>query len=82
MIDQNKIDEILLKSKEIDNRIEQKKKEQQYISNKLIQLKTKKEQVLEELKNLNVSENELDSKIEIIYKELINDIDRFVENSK
>ena len=41
MIEQEKVNEILKKSKEIEDKIEQKKKEAQEISNKLIELNTK-----------------------------------------
>lgn len=81
MIEQEKVNEILKKSKEIEDKIEQKKKEAQEISNKLIELNTKKGQVIEELKKYNVTEETLNSTIEKLYKEVEDNVRRFEEIS-
>lgn len=82
MMNREQIDNILQKSKEIERMIEENKKENQELSNKLIELNTKKQQVIEELQKLGVSEETLDSKIEQLYNEVQDGIAKFNELNK
>lgn len=82
MINKQQVDEILNKTRQIEQEIESNKKREQEISNKLIELNTKKQQVLEELSKLGVAEETLDSKIETLYSEVQNAIARFEESNK
>ena len=82
MINKEQVDEILEKSKHIEQEIENNKKREQEISNKLIELNTKKQQVLEELTKLGVTEDNLDSTIEALYKEVQDGIAKFEESNK
>ena len=82
MINKQQVDEILNKTRQIEQEIESNKKRDQEISNKLIELNTKKQQVLEELSKLGVTEETLDSKIETLYSEVQNAIARFEESNK
>lgn len=82
MMNREQIDNILQKSKEIERMIEENKKENQELSNKLIELNTKKQQVVEELQKLGVSEETLDSKIEQLYNEVQDGIAKFNELNK
>ena len=82
MINQQQVDEILNKTKQIEQEIESNKKQEQEVSNKLIELNTKKQQVLEELSKLGVTEENLDSTIETLYSEVQNAIARFEESNK
>ena len=82
MINQQQVDEILNKTKQIEQEIEANKRQEQEVSNKLIELNTKKQQVLEELSKLGVTEENLDSTIETLYSEVQNAIARFEESNK
>lgn len=82
MIDNNLVNELLEKSKKIEAQIEQDKKKSQELNNKLIELNTKKQQVLDELKNLGVTEETLDSTIENLCKEVQDGIAKFEELNK
>lgn len=82
MINQQQVDEILNKTKQIEQEIESNKKQEQEVSNKLIELNTKKQQVLEELSKLGVTEENLDSTIETLYSEVQNAIAKFEESNK
>jgi len=82
MIDNNLVNELLEKSKKIEAQIEQDKHKSQELNNKLIELNTKKQQVLDELKNLGVTEETLDSTIESLCKEVQDGIAKFEELSK
>ena len=82
MIDNNLVNELLEKSKKIEAQIKQDKQKSQELNNKLIELNTKKQQVLDELKSLNVTEETLDSTIENLYKEVQDGIRKFEELNK
>lgn len=82
MIDNNLVNELLEKSKKIEAQIEQDKQKSQELNNKLIELNTKKQQVLDELKSLGVTEDTLDSTIENLYKEVQDGIAKFEELNK
>lgn len=82
MIDNNLVNELLEKSKKIEAQIEQDKHKSQELNNKLIELNTKKQQVLDELKNLGVTEETLDSTIENLCKEVQDGIAKFEELNK
>lgn len=82
MIDNNLVNELLEKSKKIEAQIEQDKQKSQELNNKLIELNTKKQQVLDELKSLGVTEETLDSTIETLCKEVQDGITKFEELSK
>lgn len=82
MIDNNLVNELLEKSKKIEAQIEQDKQKSQELNNKLIELNTKKQQVLDELKSLGVTEETLDSTIETLCKEVQDGIAKFEELSK
>lgn len=82
MIEQAKVSEILAKSKDIERQIEDNKKSTQQLNDRLIELNTKKQQILDELQNLGVSETTLDSKIEELYNEVQNGITKFEELNK
>jgi predicted nuclease with TOPRIM domain len=82
MIDNKLINELLEKSKKIEQQIEEDKKKSQELNNKLIELNTKKQQVLDELKNLGVTEETLDSTIENLCKEVQDGIAKFEELNK
>ena len=79
MIDNNLVNELLEKSKKIEAQIEQDKQKSQELNNKLIELNTKKQQVLDELKSLGVTEETLDSTIENLCKEVQDSINKFNE---
>ena len=82
MIDNNLVNELLEKSKKIEAQIEQDKRKSQELNNKLIELNTKKQQVLDELKSLGVTEDTLDSTIENLCKEVQDGIAKFEEFNK
>ena len=82
MINKEQVDSILQKSRNIEKQIEDNKKQSQELSNKLIELNTKKQQVLDELNKLGITENELDSKIEQLYNEVQDGIRKFEELNK
>lgn len=82
MIDNNLVNELLEKSKKIEAQIEQDKQKSQELNNKLIELNTKKQQVLDELKSLDVTEETLDSTIETLCKEVQDGIAKFEELNK
>lgn len=82
MIDNALVNELLEKSKKIEQQIEEDKKKSQELNNKLIELNTKKQQVLDELKSLGVTEETLDSTIETLCKEVQNGIAKFEELNK
>ena len=82
MIDNNLVNELLEKSKKIEAQIEQDKQKSQELNNKLIELNTKKQQVLDELKSLGVTEETLDATIETLCKEVQDGIAKFQELSK
>ena len=82
MIDNNLVNELLEKSKKIEAQIEQDKQKSQELNNKLIELNTKKQQVLDELKSLGVTEETLDVTIESLCKEVQDGIAKFEELSK
>ena len=82
MIDNDLVNELLEKSKKIEQQIEEDKKKSQELNNKLIELNTKKQQVLDELKSLGVTEETLDSTIETLCKEVQNGIAKFEELNK
>ena len=82
MINQQQVNEILNKTKQIEQEIEANKRQEQEVSNKLIELNTKKQQVLEELSKLGVTEENLDSTIETLYSEVQNAIAKFEESNK
>ena len=82
MIDNNLVNELLEKSKKIEAQIEQDKQKSQELNNKLIELNTKKQQVLDELKSLGVTEETLDSTIETLCEEVQDGITKFEELSK
>lgn len=82
MIDNNLVNELLEKSKKIEAQIEEDKKKSQELNNKLIELNTKKQQVLDELKSLGVTEETLDISIESLCKEVEDGIAKFEELSK
>lgn len=82
MINKEQVDEILRKSKEIEEQIEANKQKSQELNNKLIELNTKKQQVLDELKSLGVTEETLDSTIETLCKEVQDGIAKFEELNK
>lgn len=82
MIDNNLVNELLEKSKKIEQQIEEDKKKSQELNNKLIELNTKKQQVLDELKSLGVTEETLDSTIENLCKEVQDGIAKFEELNK
>lgn len=82
MINNNLVNELLEKSKKIEQQIEQDKQKSQELNNKLIELNTKKQQVLDELKSLGVTEETLDSTIETLCKEVQDGIAKFEELSK
>ena len=79
MIDRQQVDDILKKSKEIEKEIEYNNKRSQELSNKLIELNTKKQQVLDELQKLGITEETLDSTIEQLYNEVQDGIRKFEE---
>ena len=79
MIDQQKITDILDRSKIIETIIERKKQEHQEFSNKLIELKTKKEQLLDQLKELGIKEEDLDTTINKVYQEVEDGFKQFDE---
>lgn len=80
MINNQQIDEILKKSQEVEKQIEDNKKRQLEINNKLIELNTKKQQVIDELNKLGVTEETLDSNIETLYKEVQDELTRFEQS--
>ena len=80
MINNQQIDEILKKSQEVEKQIEDHKKRQLEINNKLIELNTKKQQVIDELNKLGVTEETLDSNIETLYKEVQDELTRFEQS--
>lgn len=82
MIDNDLVNELLEKSKKIEKQIEEDKKKSQELNNKLIELNTKKQQVLDELKSLGVTEETLDTTIETLCKEVQNGIAKFEELNK
>lgn len=82
MINNNLVNELLEKSKKIEAQIEQDKQKSQELNNKLIELNTKKQQVLDELKSLGVTEETLDSTIETLCKEVQDGIAKFEELNK
>ena len=82
MIDNNLVNELLEKSKKIEAQIEQDKQKSQELNNKLIELNTKKQQVLDELKSLGVTEETLDCTIENLCKEVQDGIAKFEELNK
>ena len=82
MINQQQVDEILNKTKQIEKQIESNKRREQEISDKLIELNTKKSQILEELNKMGITEENLDSTIETLYSEVQNAIARFEESNK
>lgn len=82
MIDNALVNELLEKSKKIEAQIEQDKQKSQELNNKLIELNTKKQQVLDELKSLGVTEETLDATIETLCKEVQNGIAKFEELNK
>ena len=82
MIDNALVNELLEKSKKIEQQIEEDKKKSQELNNKLIELNTKKQQVLDELKSLGVTEDTLDATIETLCKEVQNGIAKFEELNK
>lgn len=82
MIDNALVNELLEKSKKIEQQIEEDKKKSQELNNKLIELNTKKQQVLDELKSLGVTEETLDATIETLCKEVQNGIAKFEELNK
>lgn len=82
MIDNNLVNELLEKSKKIEAQIEEDKKKSQELNNKLIELNTKKQQVLDELKSLGVTEETLDATIETLCQEVQNGITKFEELNK
>lgn len=82
MIDNALVNELLEKSKKIEAQIEQDKQKSQELNNKLIELNTKKQQVLDELKSLGVTEETLDTTIETLCKEVQNGIAKFEELNK
>jgi len=82
MIDNALVNELLEKSKKIEQQIEEDKKKSQELNNKLIELNTKKQQVLDELKSLGVTEETLDTTIETLCKEVQNGIAKFEELNK
>ena len=82
MIDNALVNELLEKSKKIEKQIEEDKKKSQELNNKLIELNTKKQQVLDELKSLGVTEETLDATIETLCKEVQNGIAKFEELNK
>jgi len=82
MIDNNLVNELLEKSKKIEAQIEQDKQKSQELNNKLTELNTKKQQVLDELKSLGVTEETLDSTIETLCEEVQDGITKFEELSK
>ena len=79
MIDNNLVNELLEKSKKIEAQIEQDKQKSQELNNKLIELNTKKQQVLDELKSLGITEETLDATIENLCKEVQDSINKFNE---
>ncbi len=82
MINQQQVDEILNKTKQIEEQIESNKRREKEISDKLIELNTKKSQILEELNKMGITEENLDSTIETLYSEVQNAIARFEESNK
>lgn len=82
MIDNALVNELLEKSKKIEQQIEEDKKKSQELNNKLIELNTKKQQVLDELKSLGVTEETLDTTIETLCQEVQNGIAKFEELNK
>lgn len=82
MIDNNLVKELLEKSKKIEQQIAEDKQKSQELNNKLIELNTKKQQVLDELKSLGVTEDALDSTIENLCKEVQDGIAKFEELNK
>lgn len=82
MINQQQVDEILNKTKQIEEQIESNKRRDKEISDKLIELNTKKSQILEELNKMGITEENLDSTIETLYSEVQNAITRFEESNK
>ena len=82
MINNALVNELLEKSKKIEQQIEEDKKKSQELNNKLIELNTKKQQVLDELKSLGVTEETLDTTIESLCKEVQDGIAKFEELSK
>lgn len=82
MIDNALVNELLEKSKKIEQQIEEDKKKSQELNNKLIELNTKKQQVLDELKSLGVTEETLDATIETLCKEVQDGISKFEELNK
>ena len=80
MINNQQIDEILKKSQEVEKQIEDHKKRQLEINNKLIELNTKKQQVIDELNKLGITEETLDSTIETLYKEVQDELTRFEQS--
>lgn len=82
MINNALVNELLEKSKKIEQQIEEDKKKSQELNNKLIELNTKKQQVLDELKSLGVTEETLDATIETLCKEVQNGIAKFEELNK
>lgn len=82
MIDNNLVNELLEKSKKIEAQIKEDKKKSQELNNKLIELNTKKQQVLDELKSLGVTEETLDSTIKTLCKEVQDGITKFEELNK
>lgn len=82
MINNALVNELLEKSKKIEAQIEEDKKKSQELNNKLIELNTKKQQVLDELKSLGVTEETLDTTIETLCKEVQNGIAKFEELNK
>lgn len=82
MIDNALVNELLEKSKKIEQQIEEDKKKSQELNNKIIELNTKKQQVLDELKSLGVTEETLDTTIETLCQEVQNGIAKFEELNK
>ena len=82
MINNALVNELLEKSKKIEQQIAEDKKKSQELNNKLIELNTKKQQVLDELKSLGVTEETLDATIETLCKEVQNGIAKFEELNK
>lgn len=80
MINNQQIDEILKKSQEVEKQIEDNKKRQLEINNKLIELNTKKQQIIDELNKLGISEDKLENSIETLYKEVQDELTRFEQS--
>lgn len=76
-IDEKQIEELLKKAKEIKQEIELKKEELQKVGNEIIRQNAKKEQILEELKQYNLTEENLEQKIEEQYQVIKDGIESY-----